>query len=99
MADNNHADIVARIKKNLLKGYKEDSLRWALINQGYSSMMVDRALRQAKAEIASEEKEEKEKEEIRKARDRPKITYQIYDGDDKPIKFKKSFFKRMFKRK
>ncbi len=99
MAENNHSEIVGRLKKNLQKGYKEESLRWALINQGYSSMMVDRAIRQAKSEIEAEEKEEKEKEEIRKARDRPKITYQVYDDNDKPIKFKKPFFKRVFKRK
>jgi len=36
-------EIVDYIRKNLKKGYKKESLKWALIQQGYSKMEVEKA--------------------------------------------------------
>lgn len=41
-------------KRNLKKGYSNDSLRWALINQGHSRIEVDKALSVAQAEVSKE---------------------------------------------
>ena len=35
--------LVEYFKKNLSKGYTADSLKWALIQQGYSKMEVEKA--------------------------------------------------------
>ncbi len=40
------------IKKNLQKGYNKESLKWALMNQGKPRMEIDKAFRQAEAELA-----------------------------------------------
>ncbi|MFH1307887.1 MAG: hypothetical protein ABIH72_03460 [archaeon] len=42
------------IKKNLQKKYTSDSLRFALLNQGYSRAEVDRAIRLANEQMAKE---------------------------------------------
>ena len=36
--------IIDYLKKNFKKGYTEESLRWALIAQGYSRTIVDMAI-------------------------------------------------------
>ncbi len=43
-----------RIKANVKKGYNKESLKWALVNQGHSRIEVDKAFRQAEAEITKE---------------------------------------------
>ena len=45
-------ELVEYIKKNLKKGYTRESMKWALINQGYSRMEVDKALEKAEREMA-----------------------------------------------
>lgn len=45
-------DIVDYIKKNLKKGYTKESLKWALVNQGYSKIEVEKALRAVDLELA-----------------------------------------------
>ena len=42
------------IKKNLSKGYTQDALKWALINQGHSRTEVDRALKMANGQLAAQ---------------------------------------------
>ena len=42
------------LKKNLRKGYTKESLRWALIKQGYSKLEVDHALAKADELLADE---------------------------------------------
>jgi len=79
--------IVDYFKKNLKKGYTEDSLRWALINQGYSKISVEDALRRVHKELA-------EKAPILK--EKPVIKYEILDEEGKTIEIKKSFWKRFF---
>jgi hypothetical protein len=78
--------LVNYFKKNLSKGYTSDSLRFALMDQGYSRTAVESALEQANKEIAEKAPVLKEK---------PKIKYEIIDEYDKPITIKKSFFKRI----
>ena len=79
--------LVDYFKKNSKKGYVFDSLKWALINQGYSKIAVKKALEQATRELAEKAPVLKEK---------PRIKYQIIDEYDNPIIIKKSFFRRLF---
>ena len=79
--------VVDYFKKNLSKGYTLDALRWALINQGYSRTLVERAILQANKELA-------EKAPILK--EKPRIKYEIIDEDDNPITIKKPWWKRVF---
>lgn len=52
---------ITYIKKNLKKGYTTESLRWALISQGYSRSEVERAIRMANEQLADEVPSLKEK--------------------------------------
>lgn len=45
-------ELVSYIHKNLRKGYTKESLHWALINQGYSKLEVEKALKRADMELA-----------------------------------------------
>ena len=55
-------ELVDYIKKNSKKGYTKDSMRWALINQGYSKIEVDRALKKAEEDFAGTDQEMKVKQ-------------------------------------
>jgi len=79
--------IVDYFKKNLTKGYTSDSLKWALIDQGYSRAIIELALEQANKELA-------EKAPILK--DKPIIKYEIIDEYDRPVTIKKSWWKRLW---
>ena len=86
--------IINYFKKNLSKGYTEESLKWALVNQGYSRTDISRSLEQVHKELAEKAPEIKEK---------PKIKYEIYDEDNKLIKVEvrrpfsiKNFFRNLF---
>ena len=81
-------NIVDYFKKNLTKGYTSESLKWALVKQGYSRTMVDKAIEQVHKELA-------EKAPILK--EKPKIKYEIVDENDKPIILKKPWWKRIFR--
>lgn len=76
MDENRLRTLVDYFKKNFEKGYKKDSLKWALINQGYSRSIVSRALQIAEKEIQKTEDSKKEK---------PKIKYELYGADEKPF--------------
>ena len=76
-------------KKNLKKGYTEESLRWALINQGYSRTLIDAAIERANKELAEEAPIIKEK---------PVIKYEVLDENDKPVEIKRPWWKRIFGR-
>lgn len=87
-------NIVDYFKKNLSKGYTEDSLKWALVNQGYSRTDISRAIKQVHKELA---------EKAPKIKEKPKIKYEIYGKDNKPIKVEvrrpfsiKNFFRNLF---
>ena len=47
-------ELVEYIKSNLKKGYTKDSLRWALVGQGYSKLEVERALKIVDQKLAEE---------------------------------------------
>jgi hypothetical protein len=83
-------NVVEYLKRNLKKGYTEEALRWALVNQGYSRSVVDASINQANKEMADVAPIVKEK---------PKITYNVYDEQDNPVfvKLKKPFWKRIFR--
>ena len=77
------------IKKNLKKGYTKDSLKWALINQGYSKLEVEKAIRRVDEELANEAPILKTK---------PQIKYEIVEPKEyakKIEKPKKSFLRRI----
>jgi len=83
---NYRRNLVEYLKKNLSKGSTIESLKWALINQGYSRTDIMKATELANKEIA-------EKVHVK---EKPKIKYEIFDKDNKPINMKKPFFKRFF---
>ena len=80
--------LVDYIKKNLKKGYPTDTLKIALINQGYMRSMVDEAVQEAIKQMASEAPVIKEK---------PEIEHEVIV--DEPVVEKKSFWKRLFGKK
>jgi hypothetical protein len=82
MANKNIRDY---IKRNLKKGYTMESLKWALVNQGYTRAAIDRAIDSVNKELAEKAPLLKEK---------PKITYQVMDKYDNPVIIKRSFWRR-----
>jgi hypothetical protein len=48
-------------KNNLKKGYTMESLKWALVTQGYSRTFIEEAMREATKQLASEAPVLKEK--------------------------------------
>ena len=79
--------MVDYLKNNVSKGYTMDSLKWALIKQGYSRSLVEKAIDAANKEIA---------ETAPKLKEKPTIRYEIIDEHDNPIKVKKSWWGRLF---
>jgi len=79
--------LVNYFKKNLKKGYTTESLKWALISQGYSRTAVETAIEELNKELARQAPVLKEK---------PVIKYEIIDENDQPITVKKPFWKRFF---
>jgi hypothetical protein len=75
------------IKKNLKKGYTEESLKWALINQGYTRSIVERSIEQVNKELA---------EAAPVLKSKPIIRYQIIDEYDRPIIIKRPWWKKIF---
>ena len=73
----NKRELVDYFKKNLAKNYTAEALKFALLKQGYSRVMIEQALEQANKEMAAKAPVIKEK---------PIIKYEIYDQNDKPIK-------------
>jgi hypothetical protein len=45
-------NLIEYLKKNLKKGYTLDSLKWALINQGYSRTAVEIAIQETNKELS-----------------------------------------------
>ena len=80
--------LVEYVKRNLKKGYPTDTLKIALINQGYMRPTVDEAVQEAIKQMASEAPVIKEK---------PEIEHEVIV--DEPVVEKKSFWKRLFGKK
>ncbi|MEN7982029.1 MAG: hypothetical protein ABFQ65_01115 [Nanoarchaeota archaeon] len=88
MPENYKTKLVEYIKKNISKGYSSESLKWALINQGYSRAIIENSIIEASKELSKKVPVFKEK---------PHIKYEIIDENDKPIIIRKSFFRRIFR--
>jgi len=73
----NKRQLINYFKKNLSKHYTPDTLKFALIAQGYSRAIIDQAIEIANKELA-------EKAPVLK--ERPVIKYELYDQHNKPIK-------------
>jgi len=89
MADESYKlKLVEYLKKNLKKSYPVDTLRIALINQGYLRTTIDEALKDAMNEMAKEAPTIKEK---------PQIEHEVVEfvQDEMPIVEKKSFWKKI----
>jgi TPP-dependent pyruvate/acetoin dehydrogenase alpha subunit len=78
--------IIDYFKKNVKKGYPIQTLKFALINQGYLRPMVEEAMEQAMKEMAREAPVLKET---------PKIEHEVV-VDDTPVPVKKSWLRRLF---
>ena len=87
MATDSGDELVGYLKKNSTKGYTLESLKIALLQQGYTKLRIEQAIRKVNEELAKKAPIVKEK---------PKIKYEIIGEDDKPIKIKKGFMKRIF---
>jgi len=95
MVSNHSKKIVEYLIKNLKKGYTLESLKWALVRQGYPRSIIDKAIIEAHNSLSQKAPLLKEK---------PIIKYELYDADDNPIIVndnlpKISLWKRLFGRK
>ncbi len=72
------------LRKNMGKGYDTESLRWALVDQGYSRTLIDSAIKEASSELSK----------ARAAQEKPMITHEIVA--DEPASQKKSWWKSFF---
>lgn len=88
MVDDYRRKMIDYIKKNLSKGYTIDALRFALIDQGYSKIAIQEAIKKANFELAK-------KAPILK--DKPIIKYEIIDEYDQPILIKQPWWKKLIK--
>ncbi len=79
-------NLVDYFRKNLKKGYTLESLKRALLSQGYTKTAVGSAVEQTNKELAKSAPELKEK---------PVIKYEIIDEDDNPIVIKRPFWKKV----
>ena len=79
--------LIEYFRKNLKKGYTLDSLKWALVGQGYSRTAVERAIEDFHKELARQAPILKEK---------PVITHEIIGENNQPILIKKPWWKRVF---
>lgn len=85
MVENTYrARLVEYAKRNLRKGYPVDTLRIALINQGYMRTMVDESLKEAIKQMALDAPVIKEK---------PQIEHEVIT--EEPVVEKKSFWKKI----
>jgi len=87
MTEDYKRKLINYFKKNLTKGYTADSLRFALMSQGYSRAVVESAIEQANKELAEKAPVIKEK---------PVIKYEIIDEYNKPIRIHQPWWKRLF---
>lgn len=71
------------LERNIKKGYTTDTLKWALVNQGYSKIIVEKAVEEYKKD------KEASKGKTPKFKERPVIKREIYDQDNKIVKVKR----------
>jgi len=71
------SQLVDYIKRNLAKGYNQDTLKFSLMSQGYSRITVETALEKAHKQLAIT---------IEPIKEKPQIIYKIIDEKNQPIK-------------
>jgi len=76
-------ELIEYAKKNLKKGYKKETLKYALIKQGYPRVTVERVLEKAEKEFSQEKKLLSNKHS---KKEKPLIKYELYDKDNKIVK-------------
>jgi TPP-dependent pyruvate/acetoin dehydrogenase alpha subunit len=87
MVDNTYkTKLIDYLKRNLKKGYPVDTLKIALINQGYVRSTIDEAIKEAMKQMAAEAPVIKEK---------PEIEHEVVKTEPL-IEEKKSFWKKLF---
>lgn len=69
--------LIDYFKRNLSKSYNPESLKFALIQQGYSRVAVEQAYKKAVEDLA---------EKAPKLKEKPIIKYELYDENNKKIK-------------
>lgn len=84
--ENHRREMINYFKKNLVKGYTLDSLKWALVKQGYSRAMIEIAIKETQKELS---------ETAPRFNEKPIIKHEIIDEGGKPIKIKKSWWKKL----
>lgn len=70
---NQNQQLADYIKKNLAKGYTPDSLRFSLVQQGYSRTSIEKAMDIANKQMAASAPRMVEK---------PTIKYEVVDNED-----------------
>lgn len=84
--DNNYkAKLTEYFRRNLKKGYPVDTLRIALVKQGYARATIDESAKEAIRKMAEEAPVIKEK---------PQIEHEIIT--EEPVVEKKSWWRRLF---
>ncbi len=83
-------ELIEYVKRNIKKGYTKESLKWALINQGYSKLEVEKAIKKTDEELANEAPILKTK---------PDIKYELVEPKMEELKIgkKPSFWKNFFR--
>lgn len=76
-------NIVEYLKKNSAKGYSFESLKWALISQGYTRGEVDKAIKLAELDLA-------------KSTPKPVEEKPVIKVERVPVEEKKGFFSKLF---
>ena len=84
--ENSRKKIADYLRRNLSKGYTLESLKWALIGQGYSRTDVATAIGQIN-------KEKFQNIPLEETKEKPKIKYYLYDEDNRLITEKKPCWK------
>lgn len=90
---NTNQQLADHIKKNLSKGYTLDSLKFSLMQQGYSRTTVEKAIELANRQLA---------ETAPKMVEKPTIKYEVIDSEQMAAKIasqdqaNQGFFKRVF---
>ncbi len=78
--------VIEYLHKKLKKGYTLESLRWALIGQGYSRTAVEDAIEKLNKELARKAPVLKEE---------PIIKHEVIGENNKAIMIKKTWWRRL----
>ena len=88
---NQNQQLANYVKKNIQKGYTEDSLRFALVRQGYSRTSVDKSIELANKQLS---------ENAPRMEEKPVISVTTFDesGIKDKLSSEGGFFSRLWKK-